>query len=676
MCLCALTAAPAAIIHVPADQPTIQAGINAAADGDTVLVADGTYFENINYSGKAITVASHFILDQKTSHINNTIISAPKDMDSTHGSIVSFVTGETTESVLMGFTITGGTGTVVDSGRKGGGGIFIDRASPTIAYNIVCQNNVENDQDGYTMGGGICITMSNHEEFTILENNTVKTNTITATEKSVYGGGIFVGANARILSNRIEDNKVYYTGTTKSFIKPVATGGGLCCKSEPIDAFIDVVIIGNVVQNNYVESTHAAFVGGVDLMVTNTVFTDNVVKENVIRGQARNNIPGMRVINRADSLFIARNIFSANKSKGGAFCWGGGLSIIFLKGGVVRDNVFERNETDNGGGLTLTETNKVEVSKNQFTGNISAADAAGLFLQQCKNIRIFDNVWEKNVAENNGGGCLINASKVLMFNNLFIENESKSGGGVSAIDGANVQLINNSFSGNKALHDGGSALFVNGSNVKMFNTICWDDTSGSDEINIIGASEVIATYSDIKGGYEGQGNIDLEPAFRDSFLQLASGSPCIGTGKNECEFGDVTLACPSTDFKGAARPQPTGSNPDIGAVESELGTKVDLFPDERIRPETVQLQRNYPNPFNPSTIIEYDVPSSQHVQLVIYDLLGRHIRTLTDTHHKAGRYGITWNAVDDHGKAAPAGVYLCRLQSGDVSRTIKMVLVR
>ena len=62
------------IIHVPDDQPTIQAGINAATDGDTVLVAENTYYENIRFMGKAITVTSEHILDGDSSHIVNTII--------------------------------------------------------------------------------------------------------------------------------------------------------------------------------------------------------------------------------------------------------------------------------------------------------------------------------------------------------------------------------------------------------------------------------------------------------------------------------------------------------------------------------------------------------------------------------------------------------------------------
>ena len=64
----------AQVINVPADQPTIQPGINAAGNGDLVLVAPGTYYENIRFMGKAITVASHFINSGDTNDINNTII--------------------------------------------------------------------------------------------------------------------------------------------------------------------------------------------------------------------------------------------------------------------------------------------------------------------------------------------------------------------------------------------------------------------------------------------------------------------------------------------------------------------------------------------------------------------------------------------------------------------------
>src|SRR5437016_11786219 len=90
--------ARAATINVPASQPTIQAAINAASNGDTVLVAPGTYRENINFMGKAITVTS-------SSGPSVTTING-----GAAGSVVTFTSNEGTNSVLSGFTITNGLG--------------------------------------------------------------------------------------------------------------------------------------------------------------------------------------------------------------------------------------------------------------------------------------------------------------------------------------------------------------------------------------------------------------------------------------------------------------------------------------------------------------------------------------------------------------------------------------
>ncbi|MCP4708172.1 MAG: hypothetical protein GY869_06080, partial [Planctomycetes bacterium] len=93
----------AAIINVPGDQPTIQAGIDAAVDADTVLVQPGTYFENINYNGKNIMLGSLFLTTQDTSYISQTVIDGNED-----GSVVRFESGEDSTAILNGFTITRG----------------------------------------------------------------------------------------------------------------------------------------------------------------------------------------------------------------------------------------------------------------------------------------------------------------------------------------------------------------------------------------------------------------------------------------------------------------------------------------------------------------------------------------------------------------------------------------
>src|ERR1700722_6675739 len=101
VCTCLLFSLPVMgkVIHVPADQPTIQAGINAAATGDTVLVSSGTYYENINFNGKAITVTS-------ASGPGATVIDGSKG---TYSATVTFSSNETLSSVISGFTIQNGS---------------------------------------------------------------------------------------------------------------------------------------------------------------------------------------------------------------------------------------------------------------------------------------------------------------------------------------------------------------------------------------------------------------------------------------------------------------------------------------------------------------------------------------------------------------------------------------
>ncbi len=93
-------------------------------------------------------------------------------------------------------------------------------------------------------------------------------------------------------------------------------------------------------------------------------------------------------------------------------------------------------------------------------------------------------------------------------------------------------------------------------------------------------------------------------------------------------------------------------------------------------PNSFRLRPNYPNPFNPTTKISYDLPTTTFVDLSVFNILGQKICTLIHSKQAAGRYLVEWNGKDAHDVIVPSGVYLYRLKAGNFLKTRKMVLLR
>ncbi len=97
---------------------------------------------------------------------------------------------------------------------------------------------------------------------------------------------------------------------------------------------------------------------------------------------------------------------------------------------------------------------------------------------------------------------------------------------------------------------------------------------------------------------------------------------------------------------------------------------------EEIAPIQYVLHQNHPNPFNPITTLEYDLPLDAFVTLTVFDLLGGEIAQLVNTTQRAGFKSIQWDATDSMGKPVSAGVYLYQIQAGEFVQTRKMVLLK
>ena len=92
--------------------------------------------------------------------------------------------------------------------------------------------------------------------------------------------------------------------------------------------------------------------------------------------------------------------------------------------------------------------------------------------------------------------------------------------------------------------------------------------------------------------------------------------------------------------------------------------------------DSYNLTQNYPNPFNPITTFRYDLPDQTHVNITIYDMLGRQVKTLINQTQDSGYRSVIWDATNDYGKPVSAGIYLYQIQAGEYISTKKMVLLK
>ena len=93
-------------------------------------------------------------------------------------------------------------------------------------------------------------------------------------------------------------------------------------------------------------------------------------------------------------------------------------------------------------------------------------------------------------------------------------------------------------------------------------------------------------------------------------------------------------------------------------------------------PTVYALKDNYPNPFNPVTTLRYDLPENSMVNITIYDMLGREVKTMINQTQEAGYRSVIWDATNDYGKPVSAGIYLYQIQAGEYMQTKKMVLLK
>jgi hypothetical protein len=282
----------------------------------------------------------------------------------------------------------------------------------------------------------------------------------------------------------------------------------------------------------------------------------------------------------------------------------------------------------------------------------------GIYCYDTASPTIINNIIRDNHATAAGGGVFVHTGAVTIKNNLIVFNSSENLGGGLYVGSGTILL--NTIYGNSA-EGGGGGLYYSYGDPTISSNIFWANgsTAGGQQIGYSSNAPTII-YSDIQGGWPGDGNQDEDPMFVDAGnnnFNLLEGSPCI-------DAADPNLPL-----------DPDGSFPDIGAFYYSHPVDVDDEGTE-ILPYQFHLSQNYPNPSNPTTTITYDLPRRAEVRIDIYNLLGQLVTTLVDCEQPAGSYSAMWDGTSSSGETAATGVYLYRFRAGEYVETKKMVLLK
>lgn len=353
----------AAVIHVPADQPTIQSGIDAAKDGDTVLVADGIYKGkgnvNIDFKGKQITVKSQ-------NGAETTTISC-RWTENTRGFI--FQNGETHDSVLDGFSIKNGVHDL-------GGGIYCKNASPTIKNCVIAWNRAAENDRGTGYGGGIyCFNSDAKIIDSIISNNRAE---------SAYGGGVYFDGDTII-----DDVILRETSFKPSLLNCTIsdnTGSGVHIQSDASSEIRDSKIIhnswrgiictffsrgGTLITNCEIAQNTG---GGVEVSEYSILkITDSIIKQNTAKyGSGISCSPSGNVV--VSECVIAQNIATQR---------GGGIGIFGSKWGdaeITRCTITRNSASERGGGIYIDSETSFRLTDSIVWGNNSDNTHAEVFV--------------------------------------------------------------------------------------------------------------------------------------------------------------------------------------------------------------------------------------------------------------------------------------------------------
>jgi len=613
------------VFHVPSEFSSIQSAIDAASVNDTIIIDEGTYFENIVVL-QALTLASNYVFSQDSIAINQTIIDG-----NANGSVIKILNVDNSMVEIIGLTITGGNGTFTDPHGFGqdflfGGGIFIENcAMVEINFNKIVGNILSTDHNS---AGGIYAYNSNISVF----GCNISENEIQGGSFLGEGGGIFMyNSTGGITNTKITNNiggLVY------------GQGGGIYARNASL-----IVSDSEIINNECIEGA-GIYCFNVELDIENVRVNDN-------EGQFS---AGLYIYNPEPTECSVNNVdFHSNLSHNS----GGAVTMAFVNAVINDISVNDNNGGHNNGGINFTRSN-VQMNHSEVRRNVSEAgiggEASGILLYQT-DLYLFDVIIDSNECLysshfNEGGGISMSSSNLYMDSVIITNNIADQGGAIRS-SMSTVTMSRSLIAKNKSLYEGGAiysydtdftiinstivdnyagsaAIYSRENRFLFLNTILWNPNETELYYHVPYNEESYAefAFSNVRGMEDNiitnnygsvtwyEGNINEDPLFTDPenydyTLQTSSLLIDAGTAFFELD-GNVFIDYEEEEYNGIA--------PDIGAFESDSFTSISKFLNEG-------NLLVYPNPFKNILNINFQ-DDIENTYIQIYNFKGQLIRNL------------------------------------------------
>ncbi|HGY54294.1 MAG TPA: T9SS type A sorting domain-containing protein [Caldithrix abyssi] len=374
----------------------------------------------------------------------------------------------------------------------------------------------------------------------------------------------------------------------------------------------------------------------------------------------------------SNKVRISHSLFIHNDSY-----MGGALYCRNINGAVFEHNRFYDNRALHGGAL-YADAAQLVIANNVFKNN--EADFGGaVFCRNKATVESANTYFYGNQARKNGGVFYLSESYLKLINGVLADNSADYGAGLSGTY-SQAEVLNSTLADNHAGFYGGALYITFSSNFSVINSILWNNRADSSAHQVYfykAGNENSFIYSDVEGdsaqfvgtpdnlNYEN--NINADPLFALSGqepYQPGENSPCINAGTPDTSEIGTFIA---QDILGNQRV--INDRIDMGAYEWKSQTAIEVAKGHL--PVKTELYANYPNPFNPSTIIAYDLSRAGVVRLRVYNVLGQLIKELVNTRQQAGHYKVEFEA-----EGLSSGVYFYELKADNFLRVKKMLLVR